>query len=109
MEILKFEGAPQRPSRKNKTSIRGLVAVAGFAAVAVLGSTLAANISLNSGPIEFSQGVANATSCDPTDGITTTPRSVFANSSGGGQFNFASISFSGIHNDCTGKLFTINA
>ena len=107
MEILKFEGAPQRPARKNKSSVRGLVAVAGFAAVAVLGSTLAANISLNSGPIEFGQGVAVATACD--DNITTTPRSVFANSSGGGQFNFASISFSGIHNDCTGKLFTINA
>jgi hypothetical protein len=97
-----------KPARKNKTSVRGLVAVAGFAAVAVLGSTLAANISLNSGPIEFGQGVAVATACDE-DGITTTPRSTFANASGGGQFNFASISFSGIDDNCSGKLFTINA
>jgi hypothetical protein len=108
MEILKFDNAPQKPVRKNKTSVRGLVAVAGFAAVAVLGSTLAANISLNSGPIEFGQGVAVATACD-SDGITTTPRSTFSNASGGGQFNFASISFAGIDDDCSGKMFTVNA
>ena len=110
MEILKFENAPQKPLRKNKTSVRGLVAVAGFAAVAVLGSTLAANISLNSGPIEFGQGVANATACDSdVGGITVTPRSTFTNAANGGSFNFASINFTGIHDDCTGKLFTINA
>ena len=108
MEILKFENAPQNSVRKNKTSVRGLVAVAGFAAVAVLGSTLAANISLNTGPIEFGQGVAVATACD-SDGITTTPRSTFSNASGGGQFNFASISFAGIDDDCSGKMFTVNA
>jgi hypothetical protein len=107
--ILNFEeSAPQKPVRKNKSSVRGLVAVAGFAAVAVLGSTLAANITLNSGAIEFGQGVAVATACD-TDGITVTPRSVFANASNAGQFNLASISFTGIMDNCTGKLFTINA
>jgi hypothetical protein len=108
--ILNFdESAPQKPVRKNKSSVRGLVAVAGFAAVAVLGSTLAANISLNSGPIEFGQGVANATACDTDGGITVIPRSTFANASSAGSFNFASISFTGIHDNCTGKLFTINA
>jgi hypothetical protein len=107
--LIDFDGStPSKPVRKNKTSVRGLVAVAGVAAVAVLGSTLAANISLNSGPIEFGQGVAVATACD-TDGITTTPRSTFANASGGGQFNFASISFTGIMDACRGKLFTVNA
>lgn len=107
--LIDFEDAKSsKPVRKNKTSVRGLVAVAGFAAVAVLGSTLAANISLNTGPIEFGQGVAVATACD-TNGITTTPRSTFANVSGGGQFNFASISFSGIADACTGDLFTVNA
>jgi hypothetical protein len=108
MEILKFDNAPQKSVRKNKSSVRGLVAVAGFAAVAVLGSTLAANISLNSGPIEFGQGVANATACD-SDGITVTPRSSFVNAANAGQFNLASISFSGIADSCTNKMFTINA
>jgi hypothetical protein len=107
--LIDFEGSSTNTTaRKNKTSIRGLVALAGFAAVAVLGSTFAANITLNSGAIEFGQGVAVATACD-TDGIVATPRSVFANASSAGQFNLASISFTGIADSCTGKLFTVNA
>ena len=106
--LIDFEGSTSSSSEKKRSSIRGLVAVAGFAAVPVLGSTLAANISLNSGPIEFGQGVANATACD-SDGITVTPRSSFANASSAGSFNLASISFTGIHDNCTGDLFTINA
>ena len=107
--LIDFEGSSTNTTaRKNKTSIRGLVSLAGFAAVAVLGSTFAANITLNSGAIEFGQGVAVATACD-TDGIVVTPRSVFANASNAGQFNFASVSFTGIMDTCKGKLFTINA
>ena len=109
MEILKFENsAPQKRTRQKKSSTKGLVATAGFAAIAVLGSTLAANISLNSGTLEFGQGVAVTSACD-SDGITATPKAVFANASGAGQFNFASISFSGIADACANKLFTINA
>ena len=108
MEILKFDDAPQKRTRQKKSSTKGLVAAAGFAAIAVLGSTLAANISLNSGTLEFGQGVAVTSACD-ADGITATPRALFANSSGAGQFNFASISFTGIDDNCTGKLFTVNA
>lgn len=109
MEILKFDGAtPQKRTRQKKSSTKGLVAAAGFAAIAVLGSTLAANISLNSGTLEFGQGVAVTSACD-SDGITATPKAVFANSAGAGQFNFASIAFSGIADACANKLFTINA
>jgi hypothetical protein len=108
MEILKFDGAPQKRTRQKKSSTKGLVAAAGFAAIAVLGSTLAANISLNSGTLEFGQGVAVTSACD-TDGITATPKAVFSNASGAGSFNFASISFTGIADLCTGKLFTVNA
>jgi hypothetical protein len=93
---------------KNVKSVKGLVAMAIVGAVAVLGSTLAANISLNSGSLEFGQGVAITSACDP-DGITATPKAIFANSSGAGQYNFASVSLSGIHNGCANDLFTINA
>ena len=107
--LIDFEGSSTNTTaRKNKTSIRGLVSLAGFAAVAVLGSTFAANITLNSGAIEFGQGVAVATACD-TDGIVATPRSAFANASNAGQFNLASISFTGIADACSGDLFTVNA
>jgi len=108
MEILKFDSAPQKRTGQNKSSTRGLLAVAGFAAIAVLGSTLAANISLNSGTLEFGQGVALTSACD-SDGITATPKAVFSNVTGGGSFNFASVSFSGISTSCANKLFTLNA
>ena len=108
MEILKFDSAPQKRTGQKKSSTKGLLAVAGFAAIAVLGSTLAANISLNSGTLEFGQGVAVTAACDD-NGITATPKAVFANASGAGGFNMASIAFSGIKDTCIGKLFTVNA
>ena len=105
--LLDFDGKPRDVSKSGK-SVKGLVAVALFGVVAVLGSTLAANITLNSGTLEFGQGVAVTTACDP-DGIKATPKAVFSNSTGAGQYNFASIALSGIHNDCAGDTFTINA
>ena len=108
MEILKFDNAPQKRSNAKKSSTKGLLAVAGFAAIAVLGSTLAANISLNSGTLEFGQGVAVTSACD-SDGITATPKAVFSNVTGGGSFNLASVSFSGISEACANKMFTLNA
>jgi hypothetical protein len=105
--LLDFDGTPSREPKSGK-SIKGLVAMALIGAVAVLGSTLAANITLNSGSLEFGQGVAVTTACDP-DGIKATPKAVFSNSTGAGQYNFASIALSGIHNNCDGDFFTINA
>ena len=105
--LLDFEGTPSKEPKSGK-SVKGLVAMAMFGAVAVLGSTLAANISLNSGTLEFGQGVATTAACDP-NGITATPKAVFTNANGAGQYNFASISFSGVHDDCLGDLFTVNA
>ena len=109
MEILKFDNVPQKRVRQKKSSTKTLAAAAGFAAIAVLGSTLAANISLNSGTLEFGQGVAVTAACNGNSAITVTPKAVFANASGAGGFNFASIAFSGVKDACLGKLFTLNA
>ena len=85
MEILKFESgknAPRRSpaSQKNKT-IRLAVAIGAVALVGVLSSTLAANISINSGSnVEFGQGVSGAAACDGT--LTITPTSIFSNTGG---------------------------
>ena len=94
MEILKFEGSAPRGRAKtssNKKSIRVAVAVGAVALVAVLSSTLAANISINSGGnVEFGQGIAGAAACDSS--LTLTPGSVFANTGGSsGTFYFGSI------------------
>jgi len=95
MEILKFESgknAPRRSqaSQKNKT-IRLAVAIGAVALVGVLSSTLAANISINSGSnVEFGQGVSGAAACDSS--LIITPGSSFQNTGGStGTFNMSSI------------------
>jgi hypothetical protein len=83
----------------------------------MLGSTLAANISLNSGAtVEFGQGVAQTTACD-SDGITLTPITSFVNGTPG-NFQLDSITVSSVNADgvvgtpeagCDGKTFTVKA
>jgi hypothetical protein len=107
MEILKFENS-SRPVRKKSSSSKVMLGLAGIAAVALLGSTLAANISLNSGAsVEFGQGVAQTTACD--DSITMTPTATFVNAANGGSFNFSTVAFSGIAATCIGDIFTMRA
>ena len=79
MEILKFENAPApRKTATKKNNLKSLAGLATVAAVAVLGSTLAANISLGTGSaIEFGQGVQVTAACD--DSITLTPKVTFVN------------------------------
>ncbi len=115
MEILKFENAGTPRKAKKNNNLRSLAGLASVAAIAVLGSTLAANISLGSSTgIEFGQGVQVATACD--DSITVTPTSRFINASGAGTFYLSTIALSNIDFEtastaatCTGKTFTLNA
>jgi len=112
MEILKFEEAPQRPTRSRtrakKSSSKTMLGIAAAAVIAVVGSTLAANISLTSGSTsEFGQGLVQAAACD--NAITVVPASTFLNASGAGVFNFSSVALSGISDSCVGRTFTINA
>jgi len=121
MEILKFENAPApRKTASKKSNLKSLAGLATVAAVAVLGSTLAANISLGTGSaIEFGQGVQVATACDPS--ITLSPRANFVNSSTNPQFFLSTIGFSGVDGraanstdisgatGCSGRTFTLNA
>ena len=74
MILLNLDGPSGRNFGKPFKVILGIGALAAVVAVA---STLAANISINSGPVEFGQGVAQTTACD--DSITVTPRSQFIN------------------------------
>jgi hypothetical protein len=81
-----------------------LLLAAGLAIVAGIGTTLASNISLNSGtPVEFGQGVAQATSCDHS--ILVTPTSNFDNSLD--LFTVSNITLSDIAATCMGKNFVI--
>ena len=77
-ESEKPEGSKAKTSRKAKT-VLGVGTVAGLAGI---GSTLAANISLNNGgAVEFGQGVAQTAACDQ-DGFQITPFNRYNNSIG---------------------------
>ena len=112
MEILKFEEATApRKAAPKKSNLKSLAGLATVAAVAVLGSTLAANISLGTGgTMEFGQGVQVTSACDDT--ITLSPKVSFSNTAGGGVFYLSTVSFSGVDasaGKCVGDTLTLNA
>ena len=74
-----------------------------------LNTTLAANISINSGTaVEFGQSMAAATACSGASVLTIKPNSDFANASGAGTFSLKSLTVSGIPVGCYGADFTIS-
>ena len=100
-----------RKSAPKKSNLKALAGLATIAAVAVLGSTLAANISLGTGStLEFGQGVQVTSACD--DVITLTPKAVFVNGSSP-SFILSTIGFTGVDAastaTCQGKTLTLNA
>lgn len=110
MEILKFENAPApRKSAPKKNNLKSLAGLATVAAIAVLGSTLAANISLGSGSaIEFGQGVQVTSACD--EAITLSPQVTFKNGANTGVFMLSTVSFTGVDaTTCAGKTLQLNA
>jgi hypothetical protein len=107
MSILNLDG----PSgRKPDKSLKVILGIGALAAVVAVASTLAANININSGPVEFGQGVSQTAACD--DQITVTPYSTYVNSAGVGSHKLSSIKVSGIdstESKCSGKTFVIKA
>jgi hypothetical protein len=72
-------------------------------------STLAGNISLNSGRgIEFGQGVSQTVACSGETALTLTPRSSFINGSPGAHY-LQSVTVSNIPTSCYRADFTISA
>ena len=72
-------------------------------------STLAGNISLNSGRgIEFGQSVSQAVACSGETSLTLTPRSTFINGSPGAHY-LQSVTVSNIPTSCYGDDFIISA
>ena len=101
MEILKFENAPApRKTASKKNNLKSLAGLATVAAVAVLGSTLAANISLGTGStLEFGQGVQVTAACD--ESITLTPKVNFVNGANP-VFMLSTIGFSNLDSRAIG-------
>lgn len=100
-------GIQKGSSRKTLFVIIALVLV--FAAL-ILKTTLAANITVNSGTIEFGQGVSAVTACD--NAVVMTPTATFDYNSN--QFNFEKIliahdgaSPEAIATSCNSKTLTV--
>ena len=112
MTLLNFD-SPEPRRKSGKKSFKALVGIGAIVGAVAIGSTFAASINLNSsGPVEFGQGVTQATACDSE--IVMTPYSAFINGTPG-SFNLIALKLEGIDTTdqansspgCEGKTFTI--
>ena len=98
-------GSDEMPEKKKKSNTRNLKIALGLAAVILvptIGSTLAGNIDIGTGSIEFGQGVLTTAACDTA--ITITPQAALI----AGSFIATTIAVSGVDDvDCDGKKLTI--
>ena len=125
MEILNLGGASEEvptpnKSRKPNKKFKIALGIGVLAVMTGLGSTLAANISLNGGgAVEFGQGVAITAACNGDVPITLTPTSTFTNTEDAETsiFTLSGVVFSGINfsdpnpagEGCAGKTFILKA
>jgi len=103
---------PAEESPEKRRNFKGVLALIllMFVGGSYLQTTLAANVSLNSGnPIEFGQGITATTACSGATSLRVTPTSSFVNASGGGAHYFSSVTVANIPSACHGKDFLINA
>ena len=83
MEILNFDS--NGSGRSTKKRARLVTIIGGAFLFAAVGSTFAANITINTNnSIEYAQGLTQAAACNPT--LKIIPTNKFVNSAGGGAF-----------------------
>jgi hypothetical protein len=106
------------PKKKKNKTLKVMLGIAALVAVPVVGTTLAASIGINvngnsNTPIQFGQGVVQATACDSA--ITVTADSTFVNTAydpatpgSGGSYYLGDVTISEILSACNSKKFQIN-
>ena len=107
MTEIYFDDPVEEPPEKRR-SFKGVFALIllMFVGGSYLQTTLAANVSLNSGnPVEFGQGITATTACSGATSLRVTPTSSFVNASGGGAHYFSSVTVANIPSACHGKDF----
>jgi hypothetical protein len=94
--------------KKNNKVLKVILGISALIAVPVIGTTLAASITINStDPIQFGQGVQRAVVCDSE--VTMTALADYANAANAaGAFTLGDVSLSGIADACGAKSFKIN-
>jgi hypothetical protein len=76
--------------KKNNKVLKVILGLSALIAVPVIGTTLAATITISSGAVQFGQGVATAAACDAS--ITVTPNATFIEADN--QFKLATVTIS---------------
>lgn len=92
--------------RKNNKVLKILLGIGALIAVPVIGTTLAGQITIGTGDLNFGQGVQQAAACDSA--INVSLSSTFTNTSGGGGFALGDVVATGIGFSCHGKDFTLS-
>jgi hypothetical protein len=102
-----IDAAP--PQRRRRTRLFSSLALL-LGTALFFQTTLAANISLNSGqPIQFGQGLTQTAACSGNTNLLITPMASFSNSSGSGSYYLSSIKVSNIPDSCFGSDFILKA
>jgi hypothetical protein len=96
------------PKKKKNKTLKVMLGIAALIAIPVVGTTLAASISINSDdPIQFGQGVQRAVVCD--NEVTLTANAVYANAeNAAGTYTLGSVVLSDIDFDCGSKQFEVS-
>ena len=114
MGTLNFQDAqsstPNPKGAKKARFKKVILAISGLSIAVVLGTTLAANININTGKsFEFGQGVAQATACTGTDYVIVTPISTYINAAGASGAHYLSdVQISHIPFSCENSDFLIS-
>jgi len=103
---LDLEAFDEIPKKKSKTKYKAALGVGSVVSLFGIGSTLAANISLNGGGnVEFGQGVATTAACDE-DGFSITPVTRYDNEHSIFRVDYVQVSGLNLTPEGTGYLLS---
>jgi hypothetical protein len=93
------EGSPKTPHARKSKKLKAVIGIGGLATLTGVGSTLAAQLTLNNDAnVEFGQGVAHTAACDNLEhggGFTISPHTAYDNSTG--KFRLGGFDITGLN------------
>jgi hypothetical protein len=106
-EYAEYSDDPELEVERRKSLPSSIIKFGALSIAAVLGTTFASNININSGgSSEFGQGVTLTTSCSGSESISIKPSSSFNNTSN--KFEINKITLSNIPANCENKDFLLS-
>ena len=90
--------------RSHNKKIRTILGIGMVAGAIAISSTLAAQININSGPVEFGQGVAQTVSCSGDASVMVTPASTFVNLPSSQTLSVTGTDYSGLFFETSAEL-----